>query len=100
MAQETRRVDIAEMTEAPAWVRLLEEVRTTQSAAILQADGEDVAVLTPARPVRKRIPKGRPTSKDDPLWDIVGIGRSGGPGDVSENVDKYLAEAYMARLKS
>jgi hypothetical protein len=31
---------------------------------------------------------------DDPLWDLVGIGHSGGPGDVSENKHKYLADAY------
>jgi len=36
------------------------------------------------------------TSKDDPLWNIVGIGRSDGPGDVSENKYKYLAEAYLS----
>lgn len=36
----------------------------------------------------------KPFTMDDPLWDIVGIGRSEGPTDVSENVDHYLAEAY------
>jgi excisionase family DNA binding protein len=40
--------------------------------------------------------RGKATSADDPLWSIVGIGRSGGPGDVSENKRKYLAEAYAA----
>ncbi len=39
--------------------------------------------------------QGKPTSADDPLWKIVGMGRSKGPGDVSENVDKYLAEANL-----
>src|SRR5688572_18626973 len=43
---------------------------------------------------RKRIPRGRPFTMDDPLWDLVGIGHSGGPGDASENKHKYLAAAY------
>ena len=43
---------------------------------------------------QERIPRGRPFTMDDPLWNIVGIGHSGGPGDVSENKHKYLADAY------
>ena len=41
-------------------------------------------------------PRGKRTSADDPLWKIVGMARSKGTGDVSENVDKYLAEVYLA----
>ena len=37
-----------------------------------------------------------PLSADDPLWGIVGLGRTAGPTDLSENVDKHLAEAYRA----
>jgi hypothetical protein len=38
----------------------------------------------------------RPTSEDDPLWNIVGMvgDEYDGPTDVSANHDKYLAEAY------
>jgi excisionase family DNA binding protein len=39
---------------------------------------------------------GRPTSESDPLWNIVGIGSSEGPTDVSSNKKKYLAEIYLA----
>lgn len=31
---------------------------------------------------------------DDPLFELIGIGRSGGPGDISQNKHKCLAEAY------
>jgi hypothetical protein len=43
---------------------------------------------------------GRPTSADDPLWSIIGIGDPGpdAPTDVSQNIDKYLADAYAADL--
>jgi excisionase family DNA binding protein len=43
--------------------------------------------------------RGRPTSAEDPIWNIVGIARSGGPGDVAENKYKYLAEAYAAEFE-
>jgi len=37
---------------------------------------------------------GRPTTADDPLWNIVGIIDDEGPTDVARNHDAYLAEAY------
>src|SRR5262245_6565579 len=39
---------------------------------------------------------GRPFTKDDPLWNIVGIGQSDGPNDVASNKQEYLTTAYMA----
>ncbi|HZC00327.1 MAG TPA: hypothetical protein VE844_02885, partial [Gammaproteobacteria bacterium] len=62
--------------------------------AVLQQDSEDVALLTPITPVAKRSVRGKPTTADDPLWKLIGIGHSG-KGDVSENKHKYLAEAYL-----
>jgi hypothetical protein len=41
----------------------------------------------------KRVARGQ--GKSDPLWDIVGLGRSR-DGDVASNVDHYL---YPARRK-
>jgi excisionase family DNA binding protein len=35
----------------------------------------------------------------DALWSIVGSFESDGPGDVSSNKHKYLAEAYMPRKR-
>lgn len=46
---------------------------------------------------RRRLVHGKPTSEEDPLWNIVGIARSGGPTDVARNKHKYLAEAYAAK---
>jgi hypothetical protein len=46
---------------------------------------------------RRKIPaihRGKPFTINDPLWTIVGLGKSGGLADVSENKDKYLADAY------
>ena len=55
-------------------------------------------MITPVTsPDRKRM-KGRPTSKDDPLWNIIGIADDPADKatDVSVNKHKYLAEAYEA----
>jgi excisionase family DNA binding protein len=64
-----------------------------------------VKVRTPLKR-RTRIPRGRPFTMDDPLWNIVGIAdklapnRPPGPTDVSSNKHKYLAEAYLAEFRS
>jgi hypothetical protein len=98
MASELRPVDLK---NAPSLRDLVDEVRKTNQARIIRADGEDVAVLMPA-PTRKQSPKRlhkRAFSRDDALWDVVGIGRSG-VSDVSSNKDAYLAEAYLSESES
>ncbi len=40
--------------------------------------------------------KGKPFTLQDSLWNIVGIAEGPEPHDVSENTDKYLAEAYSS----
>jgi hypothetical protein len=93
MAKEKapKRIDISHM---PELLSMAQEVRSTNESRILQQDSEDVAMLTPITPVAKRSIRGQPTSADDPLWKLVGIGHSG-KGDISENKHKYLAEAYL-----
>jgi excisionase family DNA binding protein len=53
--------------------------------------------ITPVRPEpakpAKRAPAGRPTSADDPLWNIVGIASTAEPTDASKK-HEYLADAY------
>lgn len=92
MAKEPKGIDISNV---PELVRIAQEVRDTNQPCLLKRDNEELAILMPVRPTRKRSPKGRPTTADDPLWKLVGIGDSGGPGDVSENKHKYLADAYL-----
>lgn len=96
MASELNPIDLK---NAPSLPELVDEVRRTNRARVIRADGEDVAVLVPA-------PKGTPTkrphkkgfSRQDSLWNIVGIARSG-LSDVSANKKKYLAEAYLAESR-
>jgi len=91
MAKEPRHIDISSIPELQ---KLVQEVRQTKAPTILQQEREDVAMLTPLTPVTKRGVRGKPTTADDPLWKLVGIGHSG-KGDVSANKHTYLAEAYL-----
>jgi hypothetical protein len=93
MAKEPRHIDISSIPELQKLVR---EVRQTNEPSILREEREDVAMLTPLKPVTKRGVRGKPTTADDPLWKLVGIGHSG-KGDISANKHKYLAEASMPR---
>jgi hypothetical protein len=89
--KDPKRIDISRM---PELLTLVQEVRSTNEPAVLQQEREDLAILTPVTPVAKRRIRGTPTSADDPLWKLIGIGHSG-TGDISENKHKYLAEAYL-----
>ena len=91
MAKEPKRIDISRI---PELLIIAQEVRSSNEPRILQQENEDVAMLTPITPVAKRRVRGNPTSADDPLWKLIGIGHSG-KGDISENTHKYLAEASL-----
>jgi hypothetical protein len=93
MAKEPRHIDISSIPELQ---KLVHEVRQTNEPSILREESEDVAMLTPLKPLTKRGVRGKPTTADDPLWKLVGIGHSG-KGDVSANKHTYLARAYRPR---
>ncbi len=94
MVEELKSIDISHSAEAR---HLVAEVQAVNQARALQIDHRTVAILTPA--VRRRRASQRPkaTSASDPLWDIVGLATSNGPGDVAENVDAYLAQANLPK---
>jgi hypothetical protein len=95
MARELTPIDISAM---PDLLRIAEEVRDTNQPRLLRRAGEDVAMVTPVKRRSTRA-RGKPTSADDPLWNIVGIadGPDDGVTDVSENKHRYLAEAYAPK---
>jgi hypothetical protein len=98
MAKEKapKRIDISCI---PELLHLAQEVRRTKESAVLQQESEDLAMLTPIKPVARKRARGKPTSADDPLWKLIGIGHSG-KGDISENKHKYLADAYLHRKQA
>ncbi len=71
----------------------------------VEAQGEEITVerggrLFALRPKRRRSArKSHRITADDPLWDIVGIGRSDGPTDVSSNKYKYVADAIASHFE-
>ncbi|HTE83294.1 MAG TPA: hypothetical protein VK821_01010 [Dehalococcoidia bacterium] len=89
MAEEIIPIDVSAMPELR---RLAEDVARTRRPKALRVDSEDVALIVPKTSRRSRIPRGRPTSADDPFWKLVGIGRSG-KHDIAVNHDRYLADA-------
>ncbi|MGH2458706.1 MAG: hypothetical protein ACRDIY_07550 [Chloroflexota bacterium] len=95
MAREVKYIDIS---DNPDLLRIVEEVRSSREPRVLRQGNQDVAIVRPVkRLAKRRIPEGRPASAEDPLWKLVGIGVSEGPGDVSTNKHRYLADAYADR---
>lgn len=54
--------------------------------------------VTPKRERTPRIPRGKVLTKDDPLWKLVGIGRTGKRPDHPSEKDQALADAYLAEI--
>lgn len=90
------RLQPIDISNQPDLVRLAEEVRSTRRPRLLRRKGEDLAVLAPAQLRQQRTPRGKLFTEDDALFRLIGIadGPDDGVTDVSENVDKYLADAY------
>jgi hypothetical protein len=85
-----------DITGAPDMVELAEEVARTGAARVLTRDGEALAIVSPVPNKRRRRPESRrakPTSLNDWLGDLIGVGKTSGPGDVSANIHRYVAEA-------
>ena len=92
MARERQRIDVS---NRPELLQLVRAVQESGVERILGQGEEDLAVLRPVKKVKRPpVVRGKPFTKDAPIFNLMGIGRSG-VHDVSENVDKYLAEAYL-----
>jgi hypothetical protein len=89
MSRNLKHIDAIKL---PDVLRIAEEVQRTQEPRLIKRGDEELAVVSPISPTI--IQRGRPTTLDDSLWNIIGIGRSKGPTDTSANKHKYLAEAY------
>jgi hypothetical protein len=91
MAKDLVEFDISGV---PELLRLVEEINATGQPRVLTREGEEVAVLKPSRQSRRSRRKTGVITKEDPIWNLVGIGGSEGPGDIAANKHKYLAEFY------
>ena len=59
--------------DSPELLRLAEEVVRTQREHVLINDGEVLAVISPARPAKKRLPRGKVLTEEDSLFRLIGI---------------------------
>ena len=91
MPKELQPIDVSEI---PELLNIAEQVRATGQPCVLKRKDEELAVLTPVAPARQTRPRRGPLSKDDPLFELIGIGRSGIAGGVSAKKHEYLARAY------
>jgi excisionase family DNA binding protein len=79
----------------------LPAVKIGRAVRVDKAEAERVAkpIQAKSREAQRKesVPEGRPFTHQDSLWDIVGIAgyEPDAPTDVADNVDKYLAEAYL-----
>lgn len=96
VAREPQPIDIADY---PDLVRLVEEIQTSQTPRVLRRGDEDVALLTPVKPKRKRAPRARPVTEDDPLFRLIGTGETGVPGGISGKKHEDLAKAYRTHRR-
>jgi hypothetical protein len=65
------------------------------SHASYEATEEEIAVLVPAKRGRaKPATRGKVLTREDPLFDLIGIGASEVPGGVSGKKHEYPLEAY------
>ena len=91
MAGDPRPIDVS---DSPELLRLAEEVQRSNRPHLLKRHDEELAMIIPLRPPRRRArPRGTIT-RDDPLWRIVGTGNSGIPGGISGDKYKYFREAF------
>ena len=92
MAEQSEAINVS---NNPIMKQLVDEVFHSRQRKLLR--DEETGAEVEVRPLgrkRSRIPRGKPTSAEDPMWRIIGMATGEGAADVAENHDKYLADAY------
>ena len=97
MSKQIQSIDIDDVHTLLELVQLAKEVHASQQPRLLTQGTEPLVVMQPAPPSALRQARGKRLTIDDPLFGIIGIGRSEGPADISTNKRKYLAEAYYGK---
>src|SRR5215216_336833 len=92
--KELKPVDV---TTTPDVLRLAQEVARSGVPLMLRTDQEDLAMLTPAPKPKRRSGRAKPVTEDDPLFSLIGIGRSQTPGGMSDRKHEALARAYRPK---
>ena len=94
MASELNPIDLK---NAPSLPELVDEVRKTNRARVIRADGEDVAVLIPT-PKRQHGRRAKPVDETDALFRGIGSGESTIPGGISGKKHEAVLRAKRKHL--
>ena len=90
MAERLKTTDV---TNLPDTLQIARQVKSSKQPQVLSCDGEEIAVVMPLPQPAPRSRKGGAFTKDDPLFKLIGIGKSGIPGGVSGRKHEFLAKA-------
>ncbi len=85
-----------DISTAPDLARLAHDVASSGTRRVLTENGKALAVVTPIAPRRRRQPRPKPLTRDNPIWEIVGSITEDIGNDVSSNKHRYLAKAYAS----
>ncbi len=91
MARELQELEVSNI---PDVLRLAEEVRTSNQPRLLTRADEQLAVIMPVPPARKRVRRSGIITRDDPFVRTAGTGRSGIPGGISGRKYDYFRRAF------
>ena len=94
MAKELRPLDISNV---PELLRLVEEVRKSEEPRVLRRDGEDLAILFPVKPPRRRA---RKASADEVARSKDGILKAAGGWKEIVDAEAFKAYIYERRRTS
>ena len=96
MAKELESLDV---TDSPELLRVAEEVAEPGVSRVLRTAKGKLAVIRPLPKPRKRSPRPRPMTRDDPFYKLIGIASSGTESDASERKHEILAQAYRRNIE-
>jgi hypothetical protein len=90
-------LEATDISNLPELLRLAEEVVASRSPRLLRR-GDQAMVIVSSVESAPGVPEGprraSPGSARDAILNIIGIGESPEPTDVSQHKHRYLAEAY------
>lgn len=86
-----------DVSVTPRARRSVSRVARTQVPLALTTDEDDLTALTPVANSPRRSRRARVITPDDPLFAIIGIGRSQIPGGVSERKRDAVGRAYRPK---
>ena len=92
-------MEVIDVRTRPDLRQFVDELRARKRPLLLKDADEEIARIMPVRPSYTRFPRGKAVTLDDPLFQLIGIGRSGIPGGVSGKKHEYLAKAIRSHSR-